>query len=77
MMPDPYTFIISEFGDAEQASKAIGCHRATVFRWKKHPINIRWLKRIYKASKFKLTLQLLRPDLYAQQEAKNNSKTDK
>jgi hypothetical protein len=64
MRPDPYTFIISEFGDAETAAKAIGCHRATVFRWKQHPINIRWLKRIYKASKYNLTLQLLRPDLY-------------
>jgi hypothetical protein len=64
--PTPYQFLLSEFGSPDELANAIGCHRSTVFRWRNHPINMKWVKKIRLESKFKLNLQHLRPDLYSQ-----------
>jgi uncharacterized protein YjcR len=64
-----YGQLIIEIGSPKKIAQALNCSVATVHRWKHEPINLRWIKKLEEASKYKLRRQLLRPDLYGQGKA--------
>ena len=60
----PMDLLRIEFRTLEALANKLGIPANTVYQWRKTNIPIKWIKDIEELSEFRLTREVLRPDLF-------------